>query len=116
MRERFQHRVAQHRRIDAGEYFAMMPVARSPCVRLYPANSGNPRRHIEGDSSHTRKDIRSEAKPPYAQDSAELLLEVFENFVIWLRQKKGTQLQVYSSKVADFRILIFLNQDITGRK
>src|SRR5271169_5812300 len=35
------------------------PLTRPPCVRLGPADPGNPRRHIEGESPHKGKDIRS---------------------------------------------------------
>src|SRR5271167_3347845 len=34
-------------------------MTRPPCVRLGPADPGNPRRHIEGESPHKGKDIRS---------------------------------------------------------
>ena len=36
------HCVAQLRSIDPDERFAMIPMTRPPCVRLYPAHSGQP--------------------------------------------------------------------------
>jgi len=48
-------RIAQFRRVQRHERFAMMLHDSPPCVRLYPAYPGNPRHHIEGRVAFTWK-------------------------------------------------------------
>jgi hypothetical protein len=52
-------RIAQFRRVQRHERFAMMLHDSPPCVRLCPVHPRNPRHHIEGESPHMERDIRS---------------------------------------------------------